>query len=414
MKSNYKRIGQYVRQVKKRNTDLAVMDLKGINIDKVFMPSVANTTGTDLSKYKIVRKYQFAFNPMHVGRDEVLPISMLETKEPVIVSPAYVVFKVIDPNELDPEYLMMWLRRPEFDRNAWFTTDSSVRGGFSWDDFCDMTLPVPHIDIQREIVREYNTVVDRIRLNEELIQKLEETAQAIYKQWFVDFEFPISKEYAESVGKPELEGMPYQSSGGEMAYSDELDMEIPIGWYSSTIKEIAIEIRNHFTDVKEFVPTPYIGLEHMPQKSIALKDWEVITSIGSNKLQFSKGDILFGKLRPYLHKIGIAQTSGICSTDIIVFKPKHNKYLSLLLFITFSDSFIQYANSGWSGTRMPRTNWQHISGFVFAASPDEIVETFETLLGSVVTIVENKVWLNRSLKELLPVLLGKMTQVGSK
>lgn len=230
MKSNYKRIGQYVRQVKKRNTDLAVMDLKGINIDKVFMPSVANTTGTDLSKYKIVRQYQFAFNPMHVGRDGVLPISMLETKEPVIVSPAYVVFKVIDPNELDPEYLMMWFRRPEFDRNAWFTTDSSVRGGFSWDDFCVMTLPVPHIDTQREIVREYNTVVDRIRLNEGLIQKLEETAQAIYKHWFVDFEFPISKEYAESIGKPELEGMPYQSSGGEMVYSDELDMEIPVIW----------------------------------------------------------------------------------------------------------------------------------------------------------------------------------------
>ena len=95
------------------------------------MPSVANTTGTDLSKYKVVSKGQFAYNPMHVGRDEVLPISLLMDNEPIIVSPAYVVFEIIDTQELDSEYLMMWCRRPEFDRNVWFTTDSSVRGGFS-------------------------------------------------------------------------------------------------------------------------------------------------------------------------------------------------------------------------------------------------------------------------------------------
>ncbi|MDF4384735.1 hypothetical protein P3452_13840 [Vibrio parahaemolyticus] len=239
MRSHYKRIGDYVTQIKLKNTDGSISSLKGININKHFMPSVANINGTDLSKYRVVKKNQFAFNPMHVGRDEVLPISMLEDDEPIIVSPAYVVFEVKDEEELLPAYLMMWCRRSEFDRNAWFMTDNSVRGGFCWDDFCDMELPVPSIDKQREIVREYNVVNDRIALNEQLTQKLEDTAQTIYKQWFVDFEFPISKEYAESIGKPELEGKPYKSSGGEMFFCESKTEEsIPIDWSNGTLESL--------------------------------------------------------------------------------------------------------------------------------------------------------------------------------
>ncbi|WP_081926692.1 MULTISPECIES: restriction endonuclease subunit S [unclassified Alteromonas] len=230
MRSHYKRIGDYVTQIKLKNTDGSISSLKGININKHFMPSVANINGTDLSKYRVVKKNQFAFNPMHVGRDEVLPISMLEDDEPIIVSPAYVVFVVKDEKELLPAYLMMWCRRSEFDRNAWFMTDNSVRGGFSWADFCDMELPVPSIEKQREIVREYNVVNDRIALNKKLTQKLEDTARTIYKHWFVDFEFPISKEYAESICKPALKGKPYKSSGGEMKYCGELEKDIPLDW----------------------------------------------------------------------------------------------------------------------------------------------------------------------------------------
>ncbi len=230
MRSHYKRIGDYVTQIKLKNSDGKISDLKGIKINKHFMPSVANINGTDLSKYRVVKKNQFAFNPMHVGRDEVLPISMLESETPIIVSPAYVVFEVKDEEELLPEYLMMWCRRSEFDRNAWFKTDNSVRGGFSWADFYDMELPIPPPDKQREIVREYNVVNDRISLNEKLTQKLEDTAQVIYKQWFVDFEFPITKEYADSIGKPELEGKLYQSSGGEMEFCEDLERDIPLGW----------------------------------------------------------------------------------------------------------------------------------------------------------------------------------------
>lgn len=226
MKSNYKRLGDYITEVKERNTELKAEKLLGININKFFMPSVANIVGTDMSVYKIVKKNQFACNRMHVGRDYRLPVSMSKTDEEFMVSPAYDVFEIINTDTLYPEYLMMWFSRREFDRNAWFYTDADVRGGLHWKALCDMQLPIPSIAKQREIVKEYNVIQNRIVLNQQLIQKLEETAQAIYKQWFVDFEFPDEN------------GKPYKSNGGEMVFNKELEKEIPLGWRMGSLSDL--------------------------------------------------------------------------------------------------------------------------------------------------------------------------------
>ena len=185
-KAEYKRLGDYIREVNVRNRELKVTKPMGINIDKHFMPSVANVIGTDLSTYKLVSRMQFACNLMHVGRDEKIPMAMLTGDKPIIVSPAYFVFEVIESNVLLPEYLMMWFRRKEFDRNAWFYTDADVRGGMSKEALLDMQLPIPSITRQREIVSEYETLTNRIRLNNQMIQHLEATAQALYRKSFVD------------------------------------------------------------------------------------------------------------------------------------------------------------------------------------------------------------------------------------
>ena len=184
--ADYKRLGDYIREVNVRNRDLEVTAPMGININKSFMPSVANVIGTDLTTYKLVEKLQFACNLMHVGRDEKIPMAIQMEDSPIIVSPAYFVFEVIDQNVLFPLYLMMWFRRTEFDRNAWFYTDADVRGGMNKQDLLNMCLPIPSIDRQREIVAEYETLTRRIRLNEQMIQKLEATAQALYHKMFVD------------------------------------------------------------------------------------------------------------------------------------------------------------------------------------------------------------------------------------
>lgn len=185
-KTEYKRLGDHIREVNVRNRELKVKKPMGINIDKHFMPSVANVIGTDLSTYKLVSRMQFACNLMHVGRDEKIPMALLTGDKPIIVSPAYFVFEVIESNVLLPEYLMMWFRRKEFDRNAWFYTDADVRGGMSKEALLDMRLPIPSITRQREIVSEYETLTNRIRLNNQMIQHLEATAQALYRKTFVD------------------------------------------------------------------------------------------------------------------------------------------------------------------------------------------------------------------------------------
>lgn len=239
MKSNYKRLGDFITPVKVRNSDLKAKELLGININKYFMPSVANIVGTDLSKYKVVQQNQFACNRMHVGRDFRIPVAVSQSEEPFMVSPAYDVFEIEKTTELMPEYLMMWFSRAEFDRNAWFYTDADVRGGLAWQAFEDMQLPIPHPNKQREIVNEYNILQNRIILNEQLIQKLEETAQAIYREWFVEFEFPF--DFAQ--GKPDENGKPYKSSGGEMVDSE--FGEIPLNWEVGTLIDL-IELQRGF------------------------------------------------------------------------------------------------------------------------------------------------------------------------
>lgn len=186
MKSNYETLGKYINLVDERNSDGKSKEVLGINIDKYYMPSVANTIGTDLTKYKVVKKYRFACNPMHVGRDERLPVALFMDDVPAIVSPAYFTFEIIDKDILNPEYLMMWFRREEFDRLCWLKTDGSVRGSLSWDDLCRIELYVPSIEEQNEMVTAYNNVKQRIELKQQINDNLDATAQALYQEFFIE------------------------------------------------------------------------------------------------------------------------------------------------------------------------------------------------------------------------------------
>ena len=179
MKSNYEPLGKHIQLVDYRNSEEVTSTVLGISIDKEFMPSVANVIGTDLSRYKLISKGLFACNPMHVGRDERLPIALYEKDIPAIVSPAYFMFEIIDRDVLNEEYLMMWFRRPEFDRECWFMTDGSVRGGITWDDLCRIKLPVPSYGRQCEIVESYRAITDRIALKRAENDNLANTEQAI-------------------------------------------------------------------------------------------------------------------------------------------------------------------------------------------------------------------------------------------
>lgn len=186
MKSNYKRLGDYIRQVDVRNRDLSVQNLLGLSISKQFIPSIANTIGTDMANYKIVKPRQFGYVPVTSRNGDKITVALYEGHEPCIISQAYIVFEVQDTKELLPEYLMMWFRRPEFDRYARFKSHGSAREVFEWEEMCEVMLPVPSIEEQRKIVAEYQAVERRIENNRQLIAALEDTAKTIYRKMFVD------------------------------------------------------------------------------------------------------------------------------------------------------------------------------------------------------------------------------------
>lgn len=193
MKGGYKFLGEFIRQVDVRNTAGKEDNLLGVSVQKQFIPSIANTVGTDFTKYKVVKKGQFTYIPDTSRRGDKIGIALLEDYEEGLVSNVYTVFEVIDTKKLLPEYLMLWFSRPEFDRYARFKSHGSVREVMDWDEMCKVELPVPDIEVQKNIVKAYKTITDRIALKKQINDNLVETLSAIYKELFSDAETRFSK-----------------------------------------------------------------------------------------------------------------------------------------------------------------------------------------------------------------------------
>lgn len=281
-KENYRRLGDYIREVDVRNRDLEVKELLGVSISKEFIPSIANTIGTDMSSYKVVEPLQFAYGPVTSRNGDKVSIALYTGKGKIIISQAYTVFEVKNQDELLPEYLMMWFRRPEFDRYARFKSHGSAREIFSWEEMCDVFLPIPPIEQQRKIVTEYEAVSRRIRLNEQTIARLEETAQALYHKMFVD---GIDKE------------------------------NLPEGWRMGTLGEIAtVKSGYAFTSNmwrKNGIPVIKIGNIH--NQTIIRESCDCVSSemmdIANNYIA-KKGDIVIAMTGATLGKIAIVPQDG--------------------------------------------------------------------------------------------------------
>ena len=186
MKKGYRLLGEFIRQVDVRNTEGKEENLLGVSVQKQFIPSIANTVGTDFTKYKVVRKGQFTYIPDTSRRGDKIGIALLEDYDEGLVSNVYTVFEVIDEKQLMPEYLMLWFSRPEFDRYARFKSHGSVREVMDWDEMCKVELPVPSIEKQRSIVKAYKTITDRIALKKRINDNLVATVTAIYRKMFIE------------------------------------------------------------------------------------------------------------------------------------------------------------------------------------------------------------------------------------
>ena len=237
----YKTIEELVEKVDERNTDNKISELIGVSIDKCFIKSVANTNGTDLSKYKIIRKNDFAVSLMQVSRDSKIPIARLEDYDVAIMSPAYPIFRVKDTSVVLPEYLEMWFKRPEFDREATFIAVGGVRGSMPWEEFVKMKLPVPPMNKQKNIVKAYKTVTDRIALKQKINDNLDDTAQTLYQKYFESNSDKSSwkqgtvgdvlqLQRGHDLPRTEMTGGKYPVAGstGTIGYHDEFTAEAPV------------------------------------------------------------------------------------------------------------------------------------------------------------------------------------------
>jgi len=360
---SYKRIGNYIHLVDERNKDLAVTNLLGINITKNFMPSVANTAESDLSKYKIIQKGQFAYSAMQVGRDETIRLALYAKENPAIISPAYMVIEVNDENELLPEYLMMWFQRPESDRYGWFISDSSVRASLEWERFCEIQIPIPDIDEQRKFVALYNGLL---------------TNQETYENSLADLQL-ICDTYIENLIKTEEP----KTLGEYIEQSDERNNDLAID------NLIGISVSKIFMETKS------------NKEQLDLSNYKVVRTreFGYVSVTSRNGE-----------KISIAildGEAGLVSSTYTVFRVKDTSVLlPEYLFLFFKRSeFDRYARFHSWGSARETFDWADMCNVKLPIPDIKIQEAIVTIYHTLETRKRIKEQLKNTIKPLCPVLM---------
>ena len=308
----------------------------------------------------------------------------------------------------DPRYVSYLLRTLDFQAY----NDKSSVPGVNRNHLHLIKVSIPPLPEQRAIAHILGTLDDKIEVNRRMNATLEGIARALFRSWFVDFD-PVR---AKAEGR-EPEAM---DAGTAALFPDAFvpseGSSIPLHWKVGALGDIATNPRRGIAP-GDFRPgTPYIGLEHMPRKSIALDNWGVVDNLVSGKFRFHRGEILFGKLRPYFHKVGVAPLDGVCSTDILVVVPKKPLWFAFLLGHSSSDELIQHTDSSSAGTRMPRASWSDLARFGVTLPPEPVAEAFDQQIRPLVLKIVANVHENKTLAELrdtlLPRLLSGELRVG--
>lgn len=416
MKSNYKTLGEYIIEINERNSDLSINKLIGVSMEKTLITSVANIIGTDMSVYKTLKKGEFACKLMSVGRDEKLPVDLYLEKENAIVSSAYYVFKSKNENILNSKYLLMWLCRPENDRYIGYVSGGDVRGGISWKTFCEIPIKIPSIEKQREIVKEYDIFQNEINLNKELIAKLEETIQVIYKQWFIDFEFPNDN------------GLPYKSSGGEMVFCNELNKEIPKNWEYSSLGNIVETINGFAFDSNDFKikgKYPIIKIKNIKHPFVYIQDdtqyFNKKISENLYRIIVKKGDVLITMTGSGANQINSAvgqvakyyyDSDSLLNQRVCKLKPLSTFFKEYIYqFIASNDIQTELLNGSTGSANQANISPDQIKKLKILIPNEEILINFQ----SIATVFDNSKSFQSIIKleEIKQLLLSKMATIGN-
>lgn len=307
------------------------------------------------------------------------------------------------PSKADYRFLYYVLSQTTHVRQMFGAADGSAQANISGAQIERLEVPLPPLPEQRGIAHILGTLDDKIDLNRRLNETLEEMARALFKSWFVDFDPVRAKAAGRDPGLPKhiADLFPACLVDSELG-------EIPEGWEVGTFSDVAEHPRRGVQPDQIEPNTPYIALEHMPKHSIALSNWGTAEGLESNKFEFKTSEILFGKLRPYFHKVGVAPVDGVCSTDIVVIAPKFEHWFGFVLGHASSDAFVKYTNATSTGTKMPRTSWGDMARYALAIPPKPIGEAFTRQVRPVVGRIISEIHESRTLASLRDTLLPKV------
>ena len=303
-------------------------------------------------------------------------------------------------SQIDGTYLYYALNTDEVKRQFHSYANRITRFGLRKADIGLVEVPLPPLSGQKSIAHILGTLDDKIDLNRRMNETLEAMARAIFKDWFVDFGPTRAKaEGREPYLAPELWNL----------FPDALDdQDTPVGWDQGVLADVAESPRRGISPADVSEDTPYIGLEHMPRRSIALSEWEGAGKVKSNKTQFHRRDVLFGKLRRYFHKVGIAPLDGICSTDIVVVVPRESRWEAFTLACLSSVEFVDYTDQTSTGTKMPRTNWKTMRQYKICLASKQVTHAFQGIVRPLLDLVGANIHESRTLAQTRDLLLPKL------
>lgn len=345
-----------------------------------------------------------------IGQVGIIPYSARHPR--YVVSQSQMKFTV-DPKKADPFFIFYFLRSPVGQHQLLANTSQvgvpAIAQPTSSLKAIEVLLP-PTVNEQRTIAHILGMLDDKIELNRRMNETLEAIARTIFKSWFVDFD-PVrakaSGEPPESICRRLRLTLDLLAFFPNRLVDSELG-EIPEEWKIGTLGDVAEHPRRGIQPAEIAAATPYIALEHMPRRCIALSDWNMADGLESNKFQFRKGEILFGKLRPYFHKVGVAPISGVCSTDIVVVTPKAEGWFGFVLGHISSDAFVEHTNAGSTGTKMPRTSWKDMARYQIVIPPDALSDAYTRLVCPIFDRIIASIHERRTLTALRDTLLPKL------
>ena len=309
-----------------------------------------------------------------------------------------------DPDKIHPGYLSYFFGLPSFKEHIRAIAVGATMPSLNTHILSNIVVPYPRdLSEQRAIAHVLGTLDDKIALNRRMNETLEAMARALFQDWFVDFG-PTRAKLAGHAPylPPELWALfPERLVASELG-------EIPAGWSAARLEDIAESPRRGIIPADVAEETPYIGLEHMPRRSIALSEWGQAGKVTSNKSSFKRGEFLFGKLRPYFHKVGTAPINGICSTDIVVLTPQETQYSNLVLMCISTNEFVSYTDQTSTGTRMPRTSWKTMKQWELCLPQEHVVGGFQNITQPLVDRIIANIHESRTLTGLRDTLLPQL------